>query len=131
MKVRSTTGEIYTWSLAQYVGNENSNPSDLHIRAREFLEENYPALQVLEEVKLPDSLLRLDFYLPVIKVAIEANGSQHEHFSLYMHGDKLSYSRSKGRDNRKAEFCRINNIRLVYFYADEDEEEWKKKMKIV
>lgn len=130
MKVKGVDGKFYSWSLAKYVGNENSNPSDLHLRVREFLEDNYPALQILEEVKLPDSLLYLDFYLPVIKIACEAQGQQHDEFSLYMHKDKLSYSRSKGRDNRKAEFCRINNIKLVYFYPYEKEEEWRKKMGI-
>lgn len=130
MKIRGLDGKTYSWSLAQYVGNENSNPSDLHIRVREFLREAYPALQVLEEIYIPSEKLYLDFYLPVMKIACEAQGQQHDNFSIHMHKDKLNYSRAKGRDNRKAEFCRINGIELIYFFPDEDIENWKTKLNL-
>jgi hypothetical protein len=128
MKVTGTDGKKYTWQLAKYVGNKNTNPSELHLQVREFLAENYPALQILEEVYIESEKLYIDFYISLLKIAIEVQGRQHDNFSLFMHKNKLGFSRAKGRDNRKAEFCRINGIKLIYFYPEEEIDEWKTKM---
>lgn len=128
MKVRNIDGGECVWNLGKYVGSVNNNPSEIHLLTREFLKENYPAIQILEEVYLPGEKLYLDFYLPTLKLAIECQGEQHEKFTPFFHKNKMNFYKSKGRDNRKEEFCKINGIRLVYFYPTESEEQWKKKI---
>lgn len=128
MKIRGTDGKIYKWNLGQYIGRENTNPSDLHIKAREFLKKSFPACVILEEVYIESEKLFLDFYISNLKICIEGMGSQHDNFSLFMHKDKLNFSRAKSRDSRKAEFCRLNGIKLIYFYPDEDESDWRIKL---
>lgn len=128
MKFISTDGKVFNINLGKYLGKENNNPSDLHIRIRSFLKENFPSINILEEVYVERERLYLDFYLTRLNICVEGMGNQHSYFSLYMHKDKLSFARAKGRDNRKAEFCRINNIKLVYFYPNEDIDEWKMKL---
>ena len=130
MKVKGTNGEIYTWSLGQYVGTQNNNASALHERMRDFLEENFPALHILEEVYIPSEKLYLDFVLPLKKIAVECQGEQHQYFVPFFHGNKTGYQRAKARDMRKQEFCRINGIHLIYVYEDDEEEKWKKIFKI-
>lgn len=127
MKIKGLDGKIYTWSLAQYVGTQNNNASHLHERMRDFLEENFPALQILEEVYVPSERLYLDFLLPLKKIAVECQGIQHDKFVLHFHGNKVGYQKALARDNKKVEFCRINNITLLYVYEDDQEELWMKK----
>ena len=130
MKIKGLDGKIYKWQLGQYVGNQNMNASSYHENAREILHEVFPTLQILEEVYIPGERLYLDFYIPLKKLAIEVQGEQHEEYTPFMHKDKLGFGRAQTRDKRKAEFCRINGITLIYFYPDEDEECWKKKLGI-
>lgn len=130
MKVKGTDGKIHPWNLGCYVGNINTNASDLHERAREFLEKNFPAIQILEEVYIPCEGLYMDFYLPLKKICIECMGRQHDKFSLYMHKNKMGFAQSKVRDGRKADFCQLNGIMLIYFYPDEKEELWMSKLNI-
>lgn len=130
MRVKGIDGKTYTWSLASYVGNQNSNPSDLHLQVREFLKENFPALQILEEVAVPGDRIFLDFYIPVMKICVEANGVQHDKFVPFFHNNKMEFYKAQARDKRKAEFCRINGITLIYFYPDESETEWLEKLGI-
>lgn len=130
MKVKGTDGKTYSWSLGQYVGNQNNNASYLHEKMREFLEENFPAMQILEEVYIPSEKLYIDFFLPLKRIAIEAQGCQHDEYTPFFHGNKSGYQKSLGRDVKKKEFCRINNITLIYVYEDEDEECWKNKLNL-
>lgn len=129
MKVKDLQGKTHTWSLREYVGKENTNPSKLHIKTRAFLREAYPAIQILEEVFLPGEILFLDFYLPVMKIAVEASGNQHFVDNRHFFPTKMDFYRAQARDKRKAEFCRINGIKLVYFYEGETEDEWLTRMK--
>lgn len=128
MKIRGLDGKLYTWSLAQYVGRQNTNPSDLHLRVREFLYDSFPALQILEEVYIESEHLYLDFYLPVKKIAIEAMGDQHFIDNRFHFKNKLDFCRAQTRDVNKYEFCRINGINLLYFYPEEDLEAWQIKI---
>lgn len=58
--------------------------------------------------------LKLDFYLPKQNIAIECQGSQHfipiEHF-----GGDNEFEVIKERDNRKYQFCKENNLKILYF----------------
>ena len=61
-----------------------------------------------------DKFLKLDFYVPSKKIAIECQGIQHfepvEHF-----GSESEYQKRKKRDARKKTLCEENGIKLYYF----------------
>lgn len=130
MKVKGTDGKTYKINLGKYVGNENTNASNLHLQVREFLKENFPALNILEEVYIKSECIYLDFYIPTLKICVEAMGGQHFEDNRFFYKSKLDFYRAKARDRIKAEWCELNNIKLVYFYPDECEEQWRKKLKI-
>lgn len=130
MKVKGTNGKTYTLTLAKYVGSENTNPSTLHIKVRQFLEENFPALTILEEVYIESEKLYLDFYISTLKIACEAMGAQHDKDNRFFFKTKMDFYRAKARDRCKAEWCELNGITLVYFYPDEDEEQWRQKLNL-
>jgi hypothetical protein len=63
--------------------------------------------------------LELDIYIKEINVGIEYQGIQH--FKPVKHwGGKEGLTKTKERDKRKADLCKLNNIHLIYFYHTEN-----------
>ncbi len=103
--------------------------AQLHINAVNFLRVIYPALQILEEVYIPGESLYLDIYIPSMKTAVECQGVQHSEYNSFFYKNKRkNFNNAQSRDDRKFQWCKLNNIRIVYFYDGEDEEQWKTKM---
>ncbi len=128
MKIVDLNGKESNWNLGKYVGKKSTNASSLHKKCREFLREQYPALAVLEEVSICNGM-KLDFYISMLKTAIECQGGQHGQYTPFFHkNDKRNFYKSQGRDRNKALFCELNDIRLIYFEEKETDEEWKEKL---
>lgn len=76
-----------------------------------------------QEKKVPNSLLRLDFYLEDYNIAIECQGKQHfeqiEHF-----GGKDGFNKTNERDKRKKKICDENGIKIYYYTNDETYDEF-------
>ena len=81
--------------------------------ARERIKQLFGDQIVLEEFPIPKSKLRLDFFLPNIKLAIEYNGRQHDCFVKHFHGTMKGFLQSKQRDEEKASWCALNGIELI------------------
>jgi len=86
--------------------------------AREQIEQQFGNQTILEEFIIPKSKLRLDFFLPNIKVAVEFHGRQHTEFVKHFHGTKKKFLSAKKRDEEKALWCKMNGIELVV-WSDE------------
>jgi hypothetical protein len=128
MQVTDLEGKTFSWNLSKYIGKKSTDASKLHISTRNFLTELWPAILILEEVTICN-LMKLDFYIPSLKIAIECQGEQHLVYTLFYHGiHKQNFYRSRNRDNNKAKFCELNNIKLIYFFDDEDNDTWKTKI---
>lgn len=68
---------------------------------------------LLEEFPIPEERLFLDFYMPHNKLAFEFQGEQHDSFNKFFHIDKSGFERSRGRDQRKRDWCVLNEILLI------------------
>lgn len=88
---------------------------------RERIEREFGNQTILEEFPIPNSKLRLDFFLPNIKVAVEYHGRQHEEFVKHFHGTKKKFMLAKMRDEQKAKWCKMNGIELVIWYDVQEE----------
>ena len=130
MKVVDFDNREYNWPPSGHEVNldDRRKRSELHLRTRALLKALYPTQQVLEEVPLPGTKLTLDFYLPQRKVCIEVHGEQHYKFVAHYHGDRLGFLRSKANDNKKIEWCRLNNLRVVELPFNESDDEWREKI---
>ena len=68
---------------------------------------------ILEEFGIPEERLFVDFYLPHHSLAFEFQGTQHDEFNKFFHGDKAGFNKSKARDDRKRSWCEMNSITLI------------------
>ena len=78
MLIKDLNGNTHNWQLTGTMAKGKiSNRSSLHLTTRSIITQNYPTLQILEEVPIPlknRETLYLDFYLPLKKTCIEVHG---------------------------------------------------------
>ena len=86
------------------------------------LQRVFPRFIILEEFNIPRSRLHIDFFIPELLIAVEADGAQHEKYSFFFHGSKANFRRSLARDRKKEQWCKTNNIILVRVKKNEDVE---------
>ena len=75
---------------------------------------------VYEEFKVAGTQLTLDFYNHTQKIAIEVQGAQHLQFVKHFHKTRANFLRQIRRDDKKMDFCEINDIKLLQIYPDDE-----------
>lgn len=132
MQVKLLDGSSQNWQLTGYYAHANMDQkSSFHLIAREALKKQYPTLQILEEVTVPlrkSEVVYLDFYIPLLKKAIEVHGEQHYKFIPFYHSNQLGFLKSQKRDREKKEWCELNGIRYVELPYSESVEEWTERI---
>lgn len=130
MKVVDLAGNVHKWNLSNHTvdGLETRPRSELHVDVRAFLKQQFPTLQILEEVPLPGTRLSIDFFIPFRKLAIEAHGIQHYEYVPFFHLNRMGFAEAKKRDKDKAEWLLNNNIKLVIFSYKDNRDEWAYKI---
>lgn len=132
MRVVDLDGNTHAWKIAGRTVDIDSRPrSELHLRTRSLLKQLYPTIPILEEIPIPINMgktLHLDFYVPLTQLAIEVHGEQHYKFIPFFHGNRLKFIAAKRNDSFKAEWCQINDIRLVVLPYNETDEKWMERI---
>ena len=135
MRAIGLDGKEYKWNITNYVPDKHSERprSQYHIKARTLLREIFPRDRLLEEVSLPGSkttfrksVLYADFYIPNRNLIIEVHGEQHYAFNSFYHKNKIDFFKSQQRDRDKAEWCQLNDLRLVALKYSDSAETWRK-----
>ena len=133
MLIKDLNGNTHNWQLTGNMAKGKiSTRSSLHLTTRSIITQNYPTLQILEEVPIPlknRETLYLDFYLPLKKTCIEVHGEQHYKFVPFYHSTILNFLKSQKRDREKEEWCELNNIKHVILRYDENEQTWNERIK--
>lgn len=125
MKFKTTSGKIIGVDLRPSKWprrDEDSCKSHFQWRIGQLIDELYPGEIVLEEFYIPGEGIYVDFFLPRKMLAVEADGSQHEAFSLFFHRTKENFLKAQARDKRKENWCEINNIKLIRVNTKEEGE---------
>jgi hypothetical protein len=130
MKVVDFSGYEHPWppKSCEVDFNDVRPRSELHTRCRTLLRAMYPTQPILEEVPIPAEQLFCDFYLPMRRVVVECHGEQHYKYVPHFHGDRVGFLKSKTRDKKKAEWCALNNIRLISLPYNETDGQWKQRI---
>jgi predicted acyl esterase len=128
MLIKDLDGKNHNWLLTGNTAYGTANKSELHLRARTLLKEEYPTLQLLEEVSIPlrkGVTLYMDFYLPLKQICVEVHGEQHYRFIPFYHTNMVAFVKAKKRDLEKKEWCEQNGIRHIVFPFDGTDAEWR------
>ncbi len=132
MQIKTLDGQIQNWQLTGHFAHATmEHRSSFHLKARSLIKECFPTIQFLEEVPIPvrrSESYYLDFYIPMLRMAIEVHGEQHFKFVPFYHNNLLGFIKSQKRDREKKEWCEINNINYIEFPHYESELEWKQKI---
>lgn len=131
MIVKDLDGHDHNWSLLGKMKNLRSNISNLHKSVLSLLLEIYPTIPILQEISIPlrrNETLYLDFYIPLLKKAIEAHGEQHYKFVAHYHSNAMGFIKHKKRDAEKQEWCDLNSIEYIELPFNESKDEWKQRI---
>lgn len=132
MNVVDLNGNNVQWNLTGYISKGKlNNKSSYHLNARELIGQSFPTFQILEEVSIPlrrNETLYLDFYLPLIKLAVEVHGQQHYEFVPFYHPNRISFFKAQKRDLEKKDWCIINDIKYVEFPYSENINQWASRL---
>ena len=138
MKAIGFNGRERNWNLSKYdvYGDDTRKRSKYHLRARKVLKEIYHSYRILEEVKLPGStlpyrksVLYLDFFIPVVRIGVEVHGQQHYEFTPFFHKNIADYLLSMNRDDDKADWCELNDIKLIVLKFSDSDDDWRSSIK--
>lgn len=125
MKFKGLNGRIYSIDIrpSKYpVRDKDNAKSNFQWKIGQKLIDLYPNTNILEDFYIPGESLYIDFYLPMYKLAVEANGVQHSSYSSFFHGSEESFKNALLRDGRKKDWCAINGIRLIVIdYNDKED----------
>lgn len=127
MKVVDFRGRTWSFPPSGHVPNldDSRKRSSLHLRARDILRDMFPTQRVLEEVVLPGTSLKADFYLPSFKKMVEVHGEQHYKYVPHFHGSREGMMRARANDQRKIEWCELNSIIYIALPFDKTDDEWR------
>lgn len=130
MNVVDLDNNTVSWHLTGHISKGRiKEKSSYHLLARNLITDSFPTLQLLEEVPIPlrkSETLYLDFYLPLIRKAIEVHGEQHYKFVPFYHNSKINFLKAQKRDNEKREWCEKNGIQHIVLPYNQSLDEWSK-----
>lgn len=125
MKVKDFNGKEHSISVAAKL---NTNASSYHKLARKLLVSMFPFEVISEEISIPTTRLKCDFFLTSTKLVVEVHGEQHYTFNPFFYSNKMEFMRAKSRDNKKVEWCEINGFDYVELSYKESTDEWRSKI---
>ncbi len=100
--------------------SEAASPSKIQYACSKVLREKFPVSTILEEVTLPGHKLRLDFFLPDLRLVVEVNGTQHTEYNTFFYKTRRAFLEAQARDSDKATLCAMNNWTLYTVENSED-----------
>ena len=76
----------------------------------EFLDETFG--NIIREYQCKPTLMKVDFYIPLLDVAVEYDGKQHFE-PVGKFGGESEFKTIKERDRRKEKWCKEHHVRLI------------------
>lgn len=96
---------------------EAKSRSKFQKNVKDFLKDYWLHDIVFEEFRIVGTRMSLDFYNANKKVAVEVQGDQHTKYVKHFHKTRLKYLEQLKRDQKKLDFCDLNDIKLVEIYS--------------
>ena len=125
MKTTGLDGQEYKIKLVKRAINDN-NKSKGHLECRRILKKLYPYDNTFEEITIYPGLI-VDFILPLRRLIVECQGSQHYEMTPFFHGNYIKFNGQKARDIAKVDWAKMNNFTLVAL-DDKNRDDWEQQI---
>jgi hypothetical protein len=126
MKFKGLDGRTYSKNIDTDKYKMRSKKNCLSIgqyKLGKLLKKMHPGCTILEEFPCYGAgRLKLDFFIPSLKLAYEFDGRQHSQYVPHFHGDRKGFANSQLRDADKEEWCQKNGITLWHVTSDDIDE---------
>lgn len=124
MKLKNLNGRDCNQSLSKYLIDwDGKSGSKIQFATKQFLKIYWKSHIVVEEFRIPGSLLRCDFINFTKRIAVEVDGSQHDEFNPFFHNNsRFNYLKSMRRDHKKYEWYDMMNLRTIQIKEKEVKE---------
>jgi very-short-patch-repair endonuclease len=98
--------------------NNEKSKSKFQYGVGQQLIQEYPHDVIFEEVIIPKDGFILDFFIPSLSLVIECHGRQHTEHVKYFHRTRKDFHNQQDIDNRKRNWCKLNNFKLIEIYDE-------------
>jgi very-short-patch-repair endonuclease len=110
--------------------------SKIQYKVKQFLKPFWLGHVVFEEFPVYGSRMKVDILNATNKIAIEVQGSQHNHFNKFFHNNsRLQYLNAIKRDHQKALWLEKNDFKLLEIFQNEinevSKEFFKEKFNVI
>ncbi len=131
MLFKNLNGRDVNLSTKQYLIDWDHVVSGPQKAVKDFLRPYWePTKMVLEEARIPSTLLRLDLFNISDMIVVEIDGTQHDDFNEFMHGSLAGYRAMMKRDLDKLKWAELNGLTSIVIKQKEIpllSAEWMKK----
>jgi hypothetical protein len=127
-KLSSTT--LVDVRVSDYLINWDRVVSKPQKKVKDFLRPYWKAGVVLEEVRIPGSLLRIDLIHLGRKIAVEVSPKSTHSFSKFFHVNRITYSSALKRELQKEAWAKRNGFKFIEILEEDLNNlspEWFKK----
>ena len=94
--------------------------SKFQTKVKKFLRRYWKNDIVFEEFRVVGTRLTLDFYNANKKIDVEDQGEQNTKIVKFFHKNRFKYADQLKRDEKKLDFCNINDIKLAEVYPQDE-----------
>jgi len=137
MRLYNIYGKLQNRAVTKYLIKWNKKSrSKVQFAVKDFLHTYWKSHVVYEEFPVFGSRMKVDIMNFTKKIAIEVQGSQHNNFNAFFHGNsRAKYLESIKRDVKKAEWLEKNDFFLIEIDEKEayklSKEFFKEKFEII
>jgi very-short-patch-repair endonuclease len=132
MLVQTLDGETYEFKIPEKIAKGNKRgTSQFHKIARKMLKQLFSGCRIYEELPIyigDNQTLYVDFFVVSYNLFVEVHGQQHYDYNSHFYKNKIEWLKAIERDKRKAEWCKINNLKLVTLKYNE-QDKWQEQLK--
>ncbi len=119
MDVQTLRGQTVRLSLRnKRLRSSDKSKSKFQYKIGQQLAKQYPHDVIFEEVRVPGDGFILDFFIPSVGLVVECHGAQHVKHVPHFHKTKKDFHNQQDVDQKKRDWCHLNELRLIEIYDE-------------
>ena len=106
-------------NISKYLVDWSRTVSRPQKTVKDFLYPYWQSCVVLEEFRVPRSLLRVDLMCISRKIAVEVSPESSHSFNKFFHKNRVTFGRAVDRDMKKADWLEREGYQLIEVFEDD------------